>query len=249
VGTVIALGFNLAVVGAYAAGRQSILGDGGKPGERRQTRTHETQHGAATPGHGPRDQETQVLAERDQAAGNVAEPRLGPTGHRVEHPPTRVTYDPADARARGQLAEATYRRVSDSRVSLAAAFKLPEQLPFPLITPSTRPRAFMELLDRVREEGAAAPAACDRVVENLIAQARETRDVEWLSLKSFSTGAWTTARERVGKRPPKVERYGKVEAPSLPRPEFPPLVVTPLSAEERIALAAESRARLFGRSE
>lgn len=114
-----------------------------------------------------------------------------------------AAYDPQDPFARGRLAEATYRRVSDARIALAREFKLPDQLPFPAMTPSSRPRGYTELLDRVREEAAAAPAACDRVVANLIAQAREARDVEWVAEKAFGSGAWATARAWISKRPPK----------------------------------------------
>ena len=109
----------------------------------------------------------------------------------------RAPYNPDDPRSRGLLAEQTYRRVSDARVELANRLGLPDQLPFPPVTPSSRPRAFSDLLDRVREEGINAPAACDRVVASLLEQAEADRSVEWLSQKAFGSGPWSTARERI----------------------------------------------------
>lgn len=163
--------------------------------------------------------------------------------------PPSAAYDPTTPRDRGQLAEATYQRVSDARVAIAAELKLPTQLPFPPVTPSSRPRAFVELLDRVREEGSTAPLACDRVVGNLIAQARETRDVEWLSQKAFGAGAWATARERTG---PRRARGAKGEAIAAARPELEkraPIVVP--AAERAIAagMATEALVKLFGTSD
>ncbi len=58
----------------------TIPGDGGKLGEITQPRA--TQQGAATPGQGATAQGAVP------AAGNVAEPQLDPTAHRVEHPPS-----------------------------------------------------------------------------------------------------------------------------------------------------------------
>jgi hypothetical protein len=124
--------------------------------------------------------------------------RESPRAPAIPATPERTpAYDHQDPRSRGRLAEATYESASKARIEVAAELGLPEQIPFPVITPANRPRAFVELQDRVREEGENAPAVCDRVIGNLIAQARETRSIEWLSLKSFSSGAWTTARERV----------------------------------------------------
>jgi hypothetical protein len=168
-------------------------------------------------------------------------------------------YDHTDDRSRGRLAEATYQRVSDARVALAVELRLPAQLPFPPVTPSSRGRAFVDLLDRVREEGPGAPAACDRVVASLIAQARETRGpeaLEWLSQKAFGSGAWATARERVpgakrsrpGARPEPVAARAPVPTARETR-ETAPLQVSTLTPEERIAAAAADRellAQLLG---
>jgi hypothetical protein len=117
-------------------------------------------------------------------------------------------YDADSPADRGALAERTYQRVSDARLAIAAELGLADELPFPAITPATRPQSFRDLLDRVREEGAQAPRACDRVVTSLMAQAREARDIEWLSLKAFSAGAWRHAREGQPARGKRHERAG-----------------------------------------
>jgi len=112
--------------------------------------------------------------------------------------PAVVTlYNPEQPGAAWRLTEDTYKRLSEARVAVAAELGLTGVLAFPEITPSTRPQGYRDLLDRVREEGKAAPGVCDRVVEALVLQAREQRSVEWLSEKSFSAGAWRTAREYV----------------------------------------------------
>jgi hypothetical protein len=152
-------------------------------------------------------------------------------------PPTPA-YDPDSPRDRGQLAEATYRRVSDARIALAAELKLPAQIQFPAITPSSNPKGFVELRDRVREEGGAAPTVCELVVGNLIAQARASKSIDWLSLKSFSSGAWAHAREWVPK-------FAATATPARSRRKpDPPLQVSTLTPEELLAMAAESRAIL-----
>jgi hypothetical protein len=129
--------------------------------------------------------------------------------------------------------------VSDARIAIAAELNLPEQIAFPAIAPSSNPVGFVELRERIREEGAAAPAVCDRVVANLIADARDKRSIEWLSLKSFSSGAWTHARERV----PKIATAPK---PARKRKTDPPPAMSSLTPEERIALANESMTTLYG---
>lgn len=141
-------------------------------------------------------------------------------------------YDPENAAHRGRLAASVYKRVSDARVAIAAELGLPEQLPFPIVAPSSRAGSFRELLDRVREEGAAAPAACDRVVQNLVDQARETQAIEWLAEKAFTEGGWRTARAWVSKKPkPRPRR-----APEQPPPREPEL-----SDEDRAELAELAR--------
>jgi hypothetical protein len=108
-----------------------------------------------------------------------------------------LAFNADDPRARGRLAEAIWRRVSDAAITVAAELRLPAPLPFPVIGPSTRRRGFVELCDRIREEGELASAACDRVVGNLIAQARTKRSVEWLAEKAFGDKAWLNARNGV----------------------------------------------------
>lgn len=131
--------------------------------------------------------------------------------------PAVVTlYSPEQLGAAWRLAEDTYRRLSEARVTVAAELGMAGVLPFPEITPATRPQGYRDLLDRVREEGKAAPGVCDRVVEALVLQARDSRSVEWLSEKSFSPGAWRTAREyvhgaRVRAGPRRDVRVGRFE--------------------------------------
>lgn len=106
-----------------------------------------------------------------------------------------VGYDPDRPGAKHQLAESIYARVSTLRVALASELGLPDQLPFPIPSPSARPQGIRDLLDRVAEEGASAPSACDIVVVNLAGQAREAKSIEWLSTKAFTAGGWRHARE------------------------------------------------------
>lgn len=143
----------------------------------------------------------------------------------------------ADPRARGRLAELTYRRVSDARLAIAAELKLSAPLPFPAITPGSHTRGFAELGARIREEGAQAAMVCDRVVANLIAQAREERHVEWLAERVFGDKAWTRAKDWTP---------AKRQAPTTRRrkPTEQPLQMSTLTPEERIALAAEANAKL-----
>lgn len=175
------------------------------------------------------DHDHQHDPEKSSLAGA---PAIQPPRAPETQPPP---YDQNDQFVRGRLAESTYRRISDARLAMAAELGLPGQLPFPPITPSSRPRAITELLDRIREEADAAPAACDLVVANLIAQARDDRSVEWLSQKSFSSGAWTTARERIPGRlmnraragPQRDVRVGQIQPgltsdyPDVPDGEMP----------------------------
>lgn len=64
------------------ADRLTTFEDGGKPRNRQALGPHATQQGAATPGQGATAQGAA------QAAGNVAEPQLGPTPDRAERPPS-----------------------------------------------------------------------------------------------------------------------------------------------------------------
>ncbi len=139
--------------------------------------------------------------------------------------PPSTEYDADSEEDRAELAHRTYTRVSAARVAIAAELGMPEQLPFPEITPSTRPQPFRELSERIREEGALAPRACDKVVKSLVEQARTERSVEWLSLKAFSSGAWTNARDRIpgqragprsAARPPGPKRFLSTEPDDEP---------------------------------
>lgn len=94
----------------------------------------------------------------------------------------------------GDLALATWKRVSDERMERARALKLAGVLPLPTISPGHQPKAFDELRQRIREEGAAARDVCDHVVKVLVGQAKDTKSIEWLSEKAFLEGSWRTAR-------------------------------------------------------
>lgn len=107
------------------------------------------------------------------------------------------SYDPASPLEIGRLAEVMWHRISDAAIATAAELGLPAPLPFPVITPSTNRRGFVELKDRIREEGALAPAVCDRVVKNLVRQARSKESVEWLAEKVFGDKAWVNARNGI----------------------------------------------------
>lgn len=121
-----------------------------------------------------------ATVDRDPKPANVIQP---------------AGYNPDDPRARGGLAEATYRRVSDARVEVARKLGLPEPMPFPVLTPGRHPLSMTDLQDRIREEGQLAPVVCDRIVANLTAQAVETRSLEWLAEKFSTAGSWRTAKD------------------------------------------------------
>lgn len=174
-----------------------------------------TPSGPDTPGTKPPPASAKMSPERERAAAprQLTAPSTG-------HVFTGVVYDPEDPAHRGRLAADVYRRVSDARVAIAAELGLPEQLPFPVIAPSSRAGSYRELLDRVREEGIAAPAACARVVDNLIAQAREAREIEWLAEKAFTAGGWRTARGWISKKPKPRPRPAADEQPRPREPEL-----------------------------
>jgi hypothetical protein len=162
-------------------------------------------------------------------------------------PAAATVFDPEDPAARGRLALATYRRVSDARVAIAAELGLDEQLPFPAIVPSSRAvggaGSFRDLQERIREEGAAAPAVCERVASNLIAQAREDRSIEWVAEKAFTAGGWRTARAWVSKKP-----KPKVRAIAAPAEEHH-ATVEPLTDEDRAEIAELARKVGAGRAD
>lgn len=120
---------------------------------------------------------------------------------------------PASTLDLGALAKSTWRRLSDIRLSVAREIGLRDVLGFTEITPATTPIGFRDLVSRLREEGANAPAIGDRVLAVLEAQARKTRSIEWLSEKAFSEKAWRYAKEQ---QPP----VAAVAAPAAPRKQF-----------------------------
>jgi hypothetical protein len=157
--------------------------------------------------------------------------------------PAPVGYDPVrDPMAIGRLAEATYRRVSDALIRVSAELKLPAPLPFPAINPGSSERT-RDARDRVREEGADAPAVCDRIVANLIAQAREERSVEWLAEKAFTPGGWRTARAWMPgaaarrRGPARGDPLPPAPPPKRPEPPPPDPVLSPEDRAELLALA------------
>lgn len=133
-------------------------------------------------------------------------------------------FDPGSRRELGRLAELTYERVSEARGVVAAELGMLAPPPFPKITPSTRPRGYRDLLDRITEEGEAAPKVCDLVVSSLVAQARDERKLEWLSEKAFTEGGWRTARNYLGsetRRAPRSRPNGSAIGPAAPHAHYP----------------------------
>jgi hypothetical protein len=139
-------------------------------------------------------------------------------------------YNPDSTADRLRLAEATYTRIADARAALIAELGLRNEVPMPAArigTPS-EPSGIRELRARIRDEGAVAPQACDRVVATLVADAREERSVVWLSDKAFTEAAWREARNGGGgkrkRAGPKrgAPTYGATN-PSNKHPEEPAL--------------------------
>lgn len=82
-GDITELGRHAAAAVEEVLGGGAVFEDGGKPGSGQTgPRAQATQEGAATPGQGATAQGAVP------AAGNVAEPQLGPTTDRAEHPPS-----------------------------------------------------------------------------------------------------------------------------------------------------------------
>lgn len=120
--------------------------------------------------------------------------RAGARGGGRAIPPS-TGYDPDSAADRQALALRTYERMSSARQAVGVELGLPPQHPFPAITPAARPQGFRDLLDRIREEGASAPAICDTVVENRTREARSVQSVEWLSERAFRPDPWANMRQ------------------------------------------------------
>lgn len=170
---------------------------------------------------------------------------------RANPPPAPIAaYNPTDPRAIGRLAEAIYRRVSDARIALAAELGLPAPLPFPEVTPGSRTRGFSELSARIREEGALAPAACDRVLGNAVKQARVKRSLDWLGDRLFGDKAWGNARDGIdpSARPAAPARSGTVAATApapTKRETTAPVVVSAEELADVARMAREANERLF----
>lgn len=174
-----------------------------------------------------------------QAASKPAQVTATTGDRGVQQP---APFDPTDPFSRGRLAEATWRRISDAAIAIAAELKLPAPLPFPAITPGSMRAGFRDLLERIREEGELAPTVCDRVVENLVSQARAKRSVEWLAEKVFGERAWLNARNGIdpSARSRSVRSAGTPpSAPprEQPKPRLPDPVRTAAELAELSALA------------
>lgn len=142
-------------------------------------------------------------------------------------------------RANGHLAESIWQAMGVLRTKHAVKLRLDGVIPFDPITPGNEPRGFRELRVRIREAGDNARAVCAHVLEVHDKQATDTKSIEWLAEKAFLAGPWEKARNTVlAKRKPPVAAQ-----PSAPLP------VSTLTPEERIALAVESRAALYGSKE
>lgn len=126
-----------------------------------------------------------------------------------EREDARADYDPDSPEQRGELRKRTWARLSEARVSIAAELGITGVHPLTAITPAANPRGYRDLGERIREEGGEAPAVCDRVVESLIADARDKRNVDWLSEKAFSEGGWRTAKEAIPKRARRAPRQAE----------------------------------------
>lgn len=160
----------------------------------------------------------------------------------IVQPAAAPAFDPGAPLASGRLAEATYRQISDARIAIAVELGLPAPIPFPESTPSTQTRGLVELRARIREEGAQAAMVCDRVVENLIAQAREERHIDWLSESVFGDKAWPRAKDWRSKK-----RAGPQAAPPRPRDRDPPAVTVPDAVRAEIAASMDDTRALLKR--
>lgn len=112
------------------------------------------------------------------------------------------------------LADSTWRRVSDMRVIIARELGLENVHPFPDIGPAYHPLSYRDLCDRIREEGANAPAVVETVLAVLEAQARKERSIEWLAEKAFGEKAWRRAKESAPKW------LGKTSRPTRPANDY-----------------------------
>jgi hypothetical protein len=198
-----------------------------------------------TPAHEGTATTIPPVVHRDPKPANVIPAEVA-RGESIAGP-----YNHDDPRARGRLAEATYRRVSDALVAIAVELRLPAPLPFPAITPGSHPQSLRDLQDRVREEGAAAPVVCDRVVANLIAQAREERRVEWLAEKTFGSKPWAEARQWTPGAAARRRRPQNGDlpppAPAPKRERSAPAIMIPADVQEENRRAAcEALAMLSG---
>lgn len=137
------------------------------------------------------------------AAPAMARPTDGPeVGPLTLSPDPSGSQNPLAPRAIEPTAYSTARdtwaAVSAARVQLAAELRIANVIALPdrFGVPS-EPRGCRDLRERVREEGDEAAEVCRHIVENLVAQAREEKSVEWLSEKAFTAGGWQTARNWV----------------------------------------------------
>jgi hypothetical protein len=133
------------------------------------------------------------------APAPVPAPKAAPALTSAPSSTSRSAFDQnaVAARAVGDLALATWQRVSDERMAAAARLGLTGVIPFRVVHPGRQPTEFDELRQRIREEGEHAARVCAHVIAVLVEQADREQNLDWLSEKVFLEGAWRTARETV----------------------------------------------------
>ena len=153
-----------------------------------------------------REPAAQPAASQQTPASSSSLSPLPPSQSQTSHAPRAIPlspgYDPDSPADRLKLTVDTYTRIAEARDSVIAEFGLRGEVPMPAARAGmpSEPAGVRDLRERIRGEGAVAPQACDRVVDNLLRQAREERSVEWLSDKAFTEGGWRHARNGSTKR-------------------------------------------------
>lgn len=183
---------------ARARATPSTSGHGGQPGSGQpgsgQPGTRATQQGASTPGQ-----------SASSAAGNVAEPQLGPEAHRAEHPtdpedlapaPARLVLSPAAAEAartsrRAALGRLLWDLLAQVRAEVIAELGLTAR---PLGLFELEARDLREKLREVPDAGLDTFEADARhAIAMAKAQALATGSVQYLSGSLFTDGAFRRA--------------------------------------------------------
>jgi hypothetical protein len=137
--------------------------------------------------------------------GNEAAAASSPVGRITMPVWPEGAYSATNPTHRGRLAESVWRALSDARLAIGADLGL-TPLPLPPLGVGGQTRGMRDLLDRIRLEGALAPMVCTNVLSNLVADAKETQSLDWLSEKAFSEGSWQHSRDAIARgtrAPPK----------------------------------------------